>query len=192
LQEIEMFHKILVALDNSEIRRQVFRKALDLTKAEQASLMLMHVLSVDDPNYPQIPVGVCENYLGSTDTKSDVKSCEGFYKQWHLYEHDQLESLQFQQDMALAAGVQTELRLIKGVPGMEICNLALAWEADLIVLGRREYSGLKAMQLGNVSTYVLRHAPCAVLIAQGTLNLPKTKPPLPQPHSMSETPYQLT
>jgi nucleotide-binding universal stress UspA family protein len=183
-----MFHKILVALDNSEIRRQVFRKALDLAKAEQASLMLLHVLSVDDPNYPQIPVGMCETYIGSMD----VKSCEGFYKQWHLYEQDQFESLQSQQETALAAGVQTELRLIKGVPGMEICNLAHTWEADLIVLGRREYSGLKARQLGNVSTYVLRHAPCAVLIAQGTLNLPKTKPPLPLPHSVLETPYQLT
>ncbi len=45
-----MFKKILVALDSSNMSQIVFERALHLAKTNQASLMLLHVLSGEDEN----------------------------------------------------------------------------------------------------------------------------------------------
>lgn len=43
-----MFNKILVAFDSSTIGKYVFDEALSLAKASGASLMLLHVLSIEE------------------------------------------------------------------------------------------------------------------------------------------------
>jgi len=45
-----------------------------------------------------------------------------------------------------------------------ICELAIDWNADLIMMGRRGRSGIAEFFLGSVSNYVLHHAPCSVQI----------------------------
>jgi nucleotide-binding universal stress UspA family protein len=157
-----MFHKILVALDSSEIRQEVFAKALDIAKANQASLMLVHVLSFDDPNSPKMPVGGNE----ALPITSEAKAFGEFYKQWQIYEQKQQQFLQSQQEQAIALGLKTKVTLSNGLPGRIICDLAHNWQADLIVLGRRRRSRLKELVLGSVSTYVTHHSPCSVLIVQ--------------------------
>jgi nucleotide-binding universal stress UspA family protein len=39
-------------------------------------------------------------------------------------------------------------------------------EADLIIVGRKDRSGLEELLLGSVSSDVVHHAPCAVLVTQ--------------------------
>ena len=51
-----MFHKILVAIDTSEIGKQVFDTAMTLAKATGASLMLLHVLSSEEEGSPYLPI----------------------------------------------------------------------------------------------------------------------------------------
>jgi nucleotide-binding universal stress UspA family protein len=157
-----MFAKILVALDSSEYRQQVFTKALDIAKADQASLMLVHVLSFDDLNCPQVPVAVGEVYLEALE----IRAFEDFYKEWHTYEQTQLKLLQSQQEIAIAAGLKSEITVKQGRPGPTICDLARTFEADLIIVGRRGHTGLKELVQGSVSSYVMHHAPCSVLIVQ--------------------------
>lgn len=55
-----------------------------------------------------------------------------------------------------------------------ICDVARSWKADLIVLGRRGYSGVKELFLGSVSNYVLHHTPCSILTVQGAVPLTPT------------------
>ncbi|MGB5631931.1 MAG: universal stress protein, partial [Waterburya sp.] len=56
------------------------------------------------------------------------------------------------------------------------CNLGIGdrakeWGADLIVIGRRGYRNISEMFLGSVSNYVIHHAPCSVLVVQGSETL---------------------
>lgn len=51
-----------------------------------------------------------------------------------------------------------------GEPGPTICDVASRIDADVIVLGSHGHGWLQRVLLGSVSTHVLHHAPCAVLV----------------------------
>jgi len=57
-----------------------------------------------------------------------------------------------------------ETRLLEGDPGRAICDLAEEIAADVVVMGTRGHGGLRRAVLGSVSDFVVRHAPCSVLI----------------------------
>lgn len=54
----------------------------------------------------------------------------------------------------------------KGYPGEEILKLIQSKNIDLVVLGTRGYSKAAGFVLGSVSQWVLKEAPCSVLIAR--------------------------
>ena len=64
---------------------------------------------------------------------------------------------------ALALG-NVELLVQRGDPGPAICELAGELSADAIVMGSRGRGGLRRALLGSVSDYVVRNAPCTVII----------------------------
>lgn len=47
-----MFSRILVAVDRSELSQGVFQKAVQVAKAMQAQMMILHVLSQEEPGAP--------------------------------------------------------------------------------------------------------------------------------------------
>ena len=63
----------------------------------------------------------------------------------------------------VAAHVHTEIAL--GDPAVEILAVAAEQASDLIMLGSRGRGTLKRTLLGSVSTKVVTHAHCAVLVA---------------------------
>jgi nucleotide-binding universal stress UspA family protein len=148
-----MFNKILVALHRSDdMSRYVFEDALELAKVTNSSLKLLHVLSVDDKDSP--------NILALIDTPENKK-------RWHEFEKPGLDLLKSLADKANAAGVTTEYYQGLGRPGHIICETARIWEAGLIMIGRRGLSGMSELILGSVSNYVTHYAPCSVLVVQG-------------------------
>jgi nucleotide-binding universal stress UspA family protein len=54
----------------------------------------------------------------------------------------------------------------EGFPAAEICAAAEDSHADLVVMGAHGWGPLKRFLVGSVSTTVLHHAPCAVLIVR--------------------------
>lgn len=66
-----------------------------------------------------------------------------------------------------AAGLQVETKVEVGNPAHQLVEAAVAWDADLIVLGTRGRTGLKRLLLGSVARAVLNHAPCSVLVVPG-------------------------
>lgn len=150
-----MFHNILVAMDNSTMGKHVFNEALSLAKATGARLMLLHVLTPSEENYPEMPFLYNRDYC--PQIQDDIVKA---YVQ--KLEHG-LNILRSRTDEATALGVSAEFSQIPGTPGHAICDLARTWGADLIVIGRRGLSGLKEAILGSVSNYVTHHAPCSVL-----------------------------
>jgi len=155
-----MFQKILVAMDHSPMAVLLFDAALSLAKANQAELMLLHVLSGEAEGSPlPIPVNADQVFWAS----GSEMNLELWKQQWDAYETEGLAILRSRAVEANQLGVNTEFRQIPGSAGRTICRLAQAWEADLILLGNRGRTGIKELVLGSVSNYVLHHASCSVL-----------------------------
>jgi nucleotide-binding universal stress UspA family protein len=158
-----MFHKILVALDDSAISKFVFEKAIALAKATDAHLLLVHVLSPTDEAYPDIlNYSTADIHYPSLYREVIATHLE----RWSNYEHRQLEVLRSLAAEAQSVGVAAEFTQSIGDPGRSICAFARTWDAELIVIGRRGRSGLSELLLGSVSNYVTHHAPCSVLTIQ--------------------------
>jgi nucleotide-binding universal stress UspA family protein len=66
----------------------------------------------------------------------------------------------------VAAAVEVESWLLSGRPASAIVEEALNWRADVIVMGSRGHGEIASMLLGSVSSEVVDHAPCPVLVAR--------------------------
>jgi nucleotide-binding universal stress UspA family protein len=61
-------------------------------------------------------------------------------------------------------GIKVESSLQIGHAGYQVCGHARNYSADLIVTSTHGITGLKHILLGSTAEYVVRHAPCAVLV----------------------------
>lgn len=158
-----MISKILVAVDRSQNNKQVFDTAVSLGKKTGADLMLLHVLSKNEPEHPISPTYTYYPII-------EECNYETYQKEYVKYEQHGLEFLKSLTAESTAAGIKTEYSQLAGNPGRMICELANNCSADLILVGSRGLKGLKEMFLGSVSNYVTHHAPCSVLIVRNSFN----------------------
>lgn len=156
-----MFNRILVALDQSPLSEQVFEAGIETAKALNAQLMLVHVLSPVGSVFSNSTFAV---YGAYPVLREDV---DFYVQQWRTKETQGLDFLKQKTDIATAAGISTEFTQILGDPGHSICTMARNWNASLILIGRRGFTGLGEFFVGSVSNYVTHHAPCSVLTIQG-------------------------
>jgi nucleotide-binding universal stress UspA family protein len=81
------------------------------------------------------------------------------------------ESAQKALDAAAAAareaGIEPDVELVEGIPADEICALAERRAASLVVIGSHGWGSVRRLIFGSVSTAVLHHAPCPVLVVRG-------------------------
>jgi len=153
------FHKILVALDNSDSAETIFRQAIDLAHREESELLLFACVQWAPSLYKDAAssIGAMPDYnLSSLDMEMT-----------QLNLNKTKEQLQDYQQQAQAANVKASIAYDAGEPGALICKNALAWNAELIMLGRRGRAGLSELMLGSVSSYVMHRASCSVLVIQG-------------------------
>jgi nucleotide-binding universal stress UspA family protein len=57
-----------------------------------------------------------------------------------------------------------ETRIVEGRPGEALCALASEVGATALVMGTRGRGGIKRAFMGSVSDYVVRNAPCPVVV----------------------------
>jgi nucleotide-binding universal stress UspA family protein len=161
-EDSKMFEKILVAIDLSPVSEIVFEKALSMAKLCQAKLMILHVLSSDEQGS-----AIVEGITGlSYYEMVELETLKSYQKRWQEYVEKGLETLKTYSQQGIDSGVIAEYSQLSGKPGRQICQAAREWNADLIIMGRRGYSGLSELILGSVSNYALHHADCSVLIVQ--------------------------
>jgi nucleotide-binding universal stress UspA family protein len=158
-----MFQRILVALDNSAMSKFVFEKAVALAQTTNAHLLLVHVLSPMDEDYPDL-WGYSTADIHYPSLYREVVTTH--LERWSNYEQHQLEVLRSLAAEAESIGIAAEFSQSIGDAGRSICAVAHTWNADLIVIGRRGRSGLSELLMGSVSNYVMHHAPCSVLTVQ--------------------------
>lgn len=68
--------------------------------------------------------------------------------------------------LAQEAGVEAETAIRHGDAGREVCEAARERGVDMVVMGSHGFGAVSAAVLGSVSAYVLRHAPCPVLVVR--------------------------
>ena len=64
------------------------------------------------------------------------------------------------------AGLQAEGRVIDGDPREALLEVARQEDVDLIVVGSHGRTGLEKLLMGSVSSHVVNHAPCSVLVVR--------------------------
>jgi len=137
------FRKILVAIDQSPLTSIVLEQALEFALEDGAKLLAFHCIN--------------------SGTLSDLPP--------HIYFEAETEKAQEWLrpycQKATDQGIPVEYVVEVGKPGPSICDLAERWGADLIILGRRNQTGLTRLLLGSVSNHVVHHAPCSVLVLHG-------------------------
>lgn len=135
--------RILVAVDGSEIGLAAVRAAAKLA-AERSipSVTLINVI-------PTVASTVGMTLLGAPP--SDIEAWEVFAKP---------------KEILAEAGIGYHLLLAEGDPANEIIRTAQDHGYDLIVVGHRGLSPVKAFLLGSVSSRIVSHAPCSVLVVR--------------------------
>jgi len=142
-----MFSRILVAVDGSPFAERALAHAVDLSKKYEAKLLIVHV--------------VLRRFYAVTPSEAGVLATTVFVKEM---ESEGKKIIAKSDEFAKEAGVTYECRLLQGVPADEIVRLAQAEKVDLIVLGSRGLTEVRAFILGSVSDKVTHHAKCPVLI----------------------------
>jgi nucleotide-binding universal stress UspA family protein len=153
-----MFHKILVAIDNSELSNQAFEQAIYLAKAFKANVHLVHVLSPLKKEYEDASA------LAFGGGYYPEAFDEALQERWQTLEEEGLNLLRNKVQQAMNIGITAEFTQMIGQPREKICELAQSWSADLIVMGSHGRTGLSEFLIGSVSNHVSHHAPCSVMI----------------------------
>jgi nucleotide-binding universal stress UspA family protein len=142
---------ILLATDGSPSADAATREAIDLARAFGAPLT---VVSVAQPVLP-----IYGTYYGYTELAADLRKTEA----GHV-----AQTLAAVRERVTAVGVECETVALEGSPaGDEICRFAREHGPRLLVVGAHGWGRLGRLLHGSVSTHVLHHAPCPVLVVLG-------------------------
>lgn len=141
-----MYKRILVAVDGSKQAEKAFHEAVQLAKALDASLALASVIDVRS-----FPSFTAEGRTWEAELRSDVEEILSKYVQ--IAEVEGIQSV----------GTFLEVGNPKKLLTEEIPDL---FGADLIVCGATGLTRLEKVLMGSISSYIVKHATCQVLIAR--------------------------
>lgn len=143
------FGHIAVAIDGSSHAGEALSEAIDLARTYGGELVVLTVAPLTPIYLP-----TANPYLPATVAQTDVSS----YRQ--LVDAAVKEA----QD----AGVKSVTGLcLEGVVVDEILTYLETHPTDIIVVGSRGLSAAKRLLIGSVSSALVSHAPCPVLVVRG-------------------------
>lgn len=144
-----MFSTIVVGTDGSPDAEHALRAAANLARLDPAAKV--HVVSAFRP----IPPAQLRSM--SDDLPDEFR--ELVHGSMHV--ESTLDAARF---IMKSAGVEAEYHEVSDHPTDAILDAAESLAADLIVVGSRGDGAAKRFLHGSVSTNVLHHSPCAVLV----------------------------
>ncbi len=142
-------HHILVPTDFSDYANHAVDYAIQLAKALDARLTVLHVIHLTPLVMGEMGASSLVPYL------EDIETDAGQRMQTLL--------TQVQQE-----GLQGETAVVQGVPFHLIIDMAKTKDIDLIVMGTHGRTGLTHALIGSVAERVVRLATCPVLVTRGT------------------------
>ncbi|MBM3837104.1 MAG: universal stress protein [Verrucomicrobia bacterium] len=138
--------RILVPIDFSDCAKKALRYAIPLASQHRAALTLLYV----------VPANYAVGEYGGIDYGS-------LEAEMRASGERQLASLIVDE---IGDQVPVDPLVQCGSPAAEIVAVARGMPADLIVISTHGRTGLKHVLLGSAAEYVVRHAPCPVLVVR--------------------------
>lgn len=139
------YKNILVPVDGSEQAEHSFKTAVEIAKRNNAKLHILYVVDTRNvslsPEYQPVTAG--------------------------LTDHIDKQFIQEMVKYATAAGVDAKETVTNGNPLTLIAEaFPKEYGIDLIIVGATGKGAITRALVGSVSQYVVKHAPCDVLVAR--------------------------
>ena len=146
--------RILIPTDGSESAARAAHAAIELAKKFGAELTVLHVIAVP-------PTGIAKARLSPGYDAELQEYFESAHKKGNLIVNEVTR-------LAEARGVKSTglIREYAFSVVETILEEATKSNIDLIVMGTRGLTGFKELLIGSVSSGVMHHAPCSVLIVR--------------------------
>jgi nucleotide-binding universal stress UspA family protein len=136
---------IVVATDGSPAARAAVERAFVEARSSQATVELVSAWSTPVNGALGAPTYMSEDVFYATrDAMAEI--------------------LAEAKAHAAERGVTAETHLVAGDPAAGICRLAEERRADMIIMGSRGHGPLAAAILGSVTSHVVQHAHCPVMV----------------------------
>jgi nucleotide-binding universal stress UspA family protein len=145
-QDVAVFNRIIVAIDDSQYAYAVMETAAKLTSLTHSDVVVLTVIRM-----PAL-VG-SEGEINTTSITEEEKMVQSFHKSLidKYFSHQQ---------------ILIESKILYGDPADKICQYADAIDADLVVIGTHGRGALRAAFLGSVSEKVVRNCKRSVLVVK--------------------------
>lgn len=149
--DFQEYKRLMVAVDGSESAERAFKKAIRIALRNNSELIIAHVI---------------DTRMYSMGLMNEIQTPEIFD------ESDETKQLLSQYKAeAEAEGVsKVTVELAKGYPKALLAKvIPEQYGVDLIIVGQTGLNAVERWMLGSVSQYILRTAPCDVLIVKNEL-----------------------
>jgi len=151
--DTQQYQRILIAIDGSESSENAFTKAVKIAERNKGELIIAHVFDVT-----AYALGMIDNVgisaLDASVIDIDRKRMEKMLEEYKLkakeYNIGKIQTI-------MAQGTPKKI-LAKDIPN--------EYHVDLIVVGQTGLNVVERWMLGSVSEYIIRNAPCDVLVVR--------------------------
>lgn len=148
---MKAYKNIIVPTDGSVNSKRALEHAIVLASSLGASITLVYVANIVSviSNFDQIPnaSGYVTEQVALDMEKEGKGVLDDFAKE-------------------VPEGIDVKTVFEVGSPGPAVLSVAKKYKADLIVMGSRGLGPLKGLFMGSVSSYVVTHSGCPVLIVK--------------------------
>ena len=139
-----MFTKILVPADGSDNSYRALEAALVFSEKLGSSISVVNVME-------QVPI----THIESEKLPNELLEA---------YKKENQEILSKCSDIAHQKGIIIKTVLLQGNPAPVILDYIKKENFDLVIMGSRGMGKFKELILGSVSSKIMHHSPCAVMI----------------------------
>ena len=139
-----MFTKILVPVDGSDNSYKALEAALVLSEKLGSNISVVNVME-------QVPI----THIESEKLLSELLEA---------YKKENQEILSKCSDIARQKGIAIKTVLLQGNPAPVILDYSKKENFDLVIMGSRGMGKFKELIIGSVSSKIVHHSPCAIMI----------------------------
>jgi nucleotide-binding universal stress UspA family protein len=140
---------VLLCTDGSELSIDALRDSLPILAPADRTI----VVTVEPYMDPELITGTGFRGRSGDDLAEQIETSGDYAAKQHVDATVEALGLEDVEVMALV-----------GQPGEAICELATSLPATAIVVGTSGRRGLRRAMLGSTSDYLVRHAPCPVVV----------------------------
>jgi nucleotide-binding universal stress UspA family protein len=139
-----LFTNILVPIDGSDNSYRALDAALLLSEKLGSNITVIHVME-------EVPI----THIGSEKMLNELLEA---------YKKENQDILLKCSEIANQKGLTVKTFLIQGNPASAILDYNKKEKFDLVIMGSRGLGKFKELILGSVSSKIVHHSPCAVLL----------------------------